>query len=1205
MVNKTQFYKTKVALAVVLSLGLAACGDSDGDANTATSESVVEDNGGNTVEQAQGSGTVQGTVQDTNGLPVLGATVSIAGQSMVTDASGYYHFTNVPVAGVDGSNSANEDQGAYLVTITGPDGYASATVSVTSQNIQIDSGNNGSNGENTTNNGEQITWFDGFLAQADTANLPMFSAQVTGVLRNCKTGAALPAGVTVALDFWKITGTGTNAGSNVNVGVPTFTATTGAGGVFSFDALPTDSDLTLAVEGYTSVANDGTATEFELGGVSTTAEGIVNNLGDTNVCVITSNDDVDPYITNVTGYIEETKDSGGHTWGVLNRGVNQTFTIWFNEAVDADRFNTDDVLATLGEDSYLTIDTATLSDDATSLTVVLTEALDEGDKVAFFIPKADATDVAGNFFSITANDNLDPEIEFDDLTTANSGKASYLRVNLCIFIEPTTGGSGTGTQIVDDKSGEDGDSALLAEYSNAFVDSREDNNDSVIQQINGADSAERLSVFRAIQGGVARTSSTETAAVAGTTITLSDTPAAIASYTVNGTVTPVTSVAGDVLTVPAYAAGDVLVVSYIPATYVDTSTRIAIEFEGSATATSGSDSVASTTNNPTLDVDNVSHNSKVTINYTDDLDVTTKTEKVTVTDQAKPTTVIQDDYDLHGYNNTGTYTATVSTSGQAQYGNGGETSNPGVSDIPGNPTIYIQPRHLAQKGTNNVAPVRGTEFDELVADMSDRLGSGESAATGAYSVLGEFASTDNTLTAALYDAEAFEDWTVGQNIGVAFSEEIALATGAPIYTGTAAYINGYTAENSVTSDVDSNANVLLANNNTVAVEADLVIFNATDVVGLANDDHGSILAFTDAVADIVGNVADADTNAQVVLLDAMPPMVTSALWNGTQLIVTFNEAISLSSTASNLTVYSPVSASATPGSVGVTTTNGTLTDNGTTLTVELSTSEASVISTLFADGANDEFLYEDNSSSTGEENHAVLAWDGISDTNGNEWETFNYNTVSPVNRYDVRAPRFLMVNGVGTFTYSVATTGYEDAAGTGAGADADGNVSFTITFTHPIDLTSSYDATVDTTLTPTALALAIENGDTGSNGLGTNWSVTGAAGATSSKLSFTTATASDVGVMNAIFSMDDIGTASADADTGTPAVFATVPATEDEASATIVISPDFRTITLNIDAASSGVNFGNSDFIFNTVVDSALIDGAKATAGAFNWQNTK
>ena len=149
MVNKTQFYKTKVALAVVLSLGLAACGDSDGDAgSTSVSESVVEGNGGNTVEQAQGTGSVQGTVLDTNGLPVMGATVSLAGQSVVTDASGYYYFTDVPVSGVSGANDSATAT-PYTVTITAPEGYAGATVSVTTANIQLDSGNNGTNAKIT------------------------------------------------------------------------------------------------------------------------------------------------------------------------------------------------------------------------------------------------------------------------------------------------------------------------------------------------------------------------------------------------------------------------------------------------------------------------------------------------------------------------------------------------------------------------------------------------------------------------------------------------------------------------------------------------------------------------------------------------------------------------------------------------------------------------------------------------------------------------------------------------------------------------------------------------------------------------------------------------------------------------------------------------------------------------------------------------
>jgi len=405
MVNKTQFYKTKVALAVVLSLGLAACGDSDGDANT--SNSVVEDNGGNTSGQAQGTGSVQGTVLDTNGLPVMGATVSLAGSTVTTDASGYYHFTSVPLSGVDGSNDPN-GASAYTVTITGPEGYANAQVSVTTNNIQIDSGNNGDNNDTTTANGEQITWFDGFLAQAETANLPMFSSTVTGVLRNCDTGAALPAGVKVALDFTGIDTTGTNTGTNVNIGVPTFTTTTDASGLFSFDALPTDSDFTLAVEGYaadTAGSLPGSATEAVVANITTTSEGIINNIGDLNVCMITSNDGIAPYIASVDSTIN-TNTGEGYSWGVLSQGIDGTggIVLRFNEALDQSLINTAAVVVTSQVDfsdlsageKIEAVESAVVADDGLSMTITLATALPEKTKFSVWMPRHEYQDTSAN-----------------------------------------------------------------------------------------------------------------------------------------------------------------------------------------------------------------------------------------------------------------------------------------------------------------------------------------------------------------------------------------------------------------------------------------------------------------------------------------------------------------------------------------------------------------------------------------------------------------------------------------------------------------------------------------------------------------------------------------------------------------------------------------------------------------------------------------
>ncbi|MCI2285021.1 carboxypeptidase-like regulatory domain-containing protein [Colwellia sp. MSW7] len=127
MVNKTQFYKTKVALAVVLSLGLAACGDSDGDeGSTSTSNTTVDAPQNSTSEQHGLTGTISGKVQDTNGRAVVGAMVYFMGQETTTDAGGNYVFADVLVTNLNGNNDngtgneVDEIPSALTVTIMGP-----------------------------------------------------------------------------------------------------------------------------------------------------------------------------------------------------------------------------------------------------------------------------------------------------------------------------------------------------------------------------------------------------------------------------------------------------------------------------------------------------------------------------------------------------------------------------------------------------------------------------------------------------------------------------------------------------------------------------------------------------------------------------------------------------------------------------------------------------------------------------------------------------------------------------------------------------------------------------------------------------------------------------------------------------------------------------------------------------------------------------
>lgn len=1225
MDNKTQsfqFRKTKLALAVAMTVSLAACGVDGDEGSVSTSNATADASQPTSVDQAMPTGSIAGVVLDTNGMPVVGATVSVAGMTTTTDESGSYKVDDAQVTNVAG---ADDDTGhsAFIVVIQSPAGYASTVTVDVKPEAQVDAANNDSVGTPLT------TFVDGFLAQADTAVVPKMESTVEGYLRNNTTGEPI-ANATMTLDF---TGIASGAGSTVSpvsenqsTSGDSITVVTDATGHFMFTGVANDSTYNININGYTRAAAPGGGSTV----AGTTAEGVTNWVGDINVVANASGDSKAPYVANVVGWIQQSATSGGVQYGMLNRGVDQVFTVQFSEAVNAASFNADDVLVTLGNSEYLATESVVLAEDGRSVTVTLAEALDEGDKISIFMPWADATDLAGNYFSTTVNGGDASattaeagKVDFDASQTAVSGKAGYLRVNLCVFIEPSSG-EGTATQVVDQSAGVDGGSSALAAYSNAYIDSREDSGDGVVQQINGSDSAERLSVFRAIQGN-ATSSATFSGDGAQTVFTLASDPVGILSVTVGGTETAVTVSGADITfgAAPAAAANNI-VVNYVASNYDDRATRVTIAFDGSATATASAGSSGVTVaNNPWtgdntvpssasswahyFDFNSIDHGDYGRIKYTDDLGVQTKDEFIQVFDNAKPTTVIQDSYDLHGYNNEGTYTATVTTSGQAQYGNGGETSHAGINDVPGNPTLYIQPRHLAQKGTNGAVPARGSEFNTLTTGMVGRLGANEAPAAPApnESSLTTFDANSTTeLAAPLYDAAAIAGWTVSQDIGVGFSEFLSTTIGTPTYTGTTA-ISGLVVENTVDKDVDGNQNVTLSNvGANDDIEADLVLFTTADVVGMANNDNGAIMGFAGAVSDSRGNTADADSNAQVVILDAMPPMVTSATWTGTELVMSFNEPLrALNTTARNIQVWNPVDASAGgSGAIGVTTANGSLSNDMQTLTVSLTTGQANAIANAMQDGNDNEFLYNDDADATDEENHAVLAWDGIQDANFNAWSTFDDGTAPLDTRYETRAPRFLLVNGVGTFTYSVATSGYLDNDGTPG--DEDGAVTFTITFTHPIDLTSPADVAVDGTLTATALGSAINAAEGGAG-----WSAPGGAAVgqpgVQSTLSWNTVAAADVAIIEAIFSVNDIGAANAaagdNADAGT---FSNGPVANDQAQASVSISADRRVITLNITTEAEGVRFGVTDFLFDTVVDSTLINGAQTSAGRFNWQNT-
>lgn len=1059
MVNKTQFYKTKVALAVVLSLGLAACGDSDGDeGSTSTSTSVS--NATNPIVETQNAlkGTISGKVQDTNGRAVAGAMVYFMGKETTTDAGGNYVFADVLVTNLNGNNDngtgneADEIPSSLTVTIMGPAGYLSAVVNVTPQAVVNNTGTNTANGASADVTAS--TFVDGFAAEAGIAVIAQENAMVTGYLR---TGNATPAaGETVYLDFTGYSpanatlagSAGGTAGAVVTITPGEYTAVTAADGSFTFENVPADSAFVLGVKGKTiSTADTDSSGVIATDGaiaVATPFEQDENFVGTfeivDNKFAVEVDSEYNPWVASVNGVLNPTVGvvDGGITYGDLNDGINKEVVINFSEALNTTTFDATKVKVAETGGQYLT-QTSTLSADGKSLTVVFDTELAPGTKFTVFIDQASSIDDEGNALNITRNitnaavdtntppyaDGSVTTIVYDALSPITT-KAKYIQVNLCTYIDGSTGVEGaTAAQVFDESTSADGTTTGLQAYSDAFRDAEnsEDNGDGTatdIAQLNGQvteTSAKLKALGDAVLG------------VIGAGETIDDVDADFPWVTVfTGTASKYS-------------------INKTTQDTVDTAVAANTVFTAtSSTKANGADH----------GVDASKDGDKIKVTFMDDFNVAAASETVTLIDALPPVTVLQENYNLYSV---GGYAQILSTAGEADYGDGGEISNDGTSATAGNPLIWIQPRHLQQKGTNNAAPLRNaTNTYGSLLNLSGRIDTGETAT--------DMDSSTFILGRPTYDATGYTAWAaipVSNEIGIDFSENVATTTTAPSPTGISTGLSGYVANNNVANNVDGQP---------LALGADLVQVTVANIMTLANTDNTGFLDFVGAVRDTSTseNVATAATNAKVIFRDAMPPLMTKAGWNGTNITMVFNEAVSITSTTT-VTLTHPVTGAdqvvTLDPSVAATSNTG-FTMSADNKTVTVNTVGVAGISGFFAGDttanapAEDEYYYDDGGNSTADDQHAIIRWDNINDANGNNWNTFTTGVADAdgngatftgyAARYQVEAPQFLAVNELGTFTVSPQNIIGLSANGA---QDADGNFVLTLNFSHPIDVTNA------------------------------------------------------------------------------------------------------------------------------------------------------
>jgi hypothetical protein len=968
-------------------------------------------------------------------------------------------------------NEADEIPSSLTVTITGPEGYLSAVVNVTPQAVVNNTGTNTANGGSADVTAS--TFIDGFAAEAGVAVIAEENSMVTGYLR---IGNSTPAaGETVYLDFTGYAAPNTTlagsaggtAGAAVTLTPGEYSAVTAADGSFTFENVPADSTFVLGVKGKTisTADTDATSNGSFIGvigtdgtiAVATPFEQDENFVGTFEVIdnEFAVEEDVRyaPWVASVNGVLNPTVGvvDGSVTYGDLDDGINKEIVINFSEALDTTKFDTSKVKVAETGAQYLATDSVTLSPDGLSLTVVFTEELAPGTKFTVFISQASSIDDEGNALVITRDitnaatatnaapfaDGSNTTIVYDDLSPITT-KAKYIEVNLCTYLDGSSGVDGaTAAQVFDEDTAADGTTAGLQSYSDAFRDAEDSETNgngtaTDIAQLNGQ-VAETTAKLKALGDAVL--------SVIGAGETIDEVDADFPWVTIN----------------TGNASSFTIGTGSADANVVKIADDTAVPYAGATTTTAAiAASAASASVGVDYGVDGAKDGDKVTVTFMDDFGVAAASEEVTLIDALPPVTVLQENYNLYSV---GGYAQILSTAGEADYGDGGEVSNDGTSATAGNPLIWIQPRHLQQKGTNNAAPSRdATNTYGSLLDLSGRLDANETAT--------DMDSSTFILGRPTYDATAYAAWAavpVTNEIGIDFSENVATTTTAPTPTGISTGLSGYVANNNVATNVDGQA---------LAIGADLVQVTVADIMSLANTDNTGFLDFADAVRDTstAENVANAATNAKVIFRDAMPPLMTNAGWDGSNLTMVFNEPVSITA-ATTVQLTHPVSGADIPVTLDPAvsaTLNTGFTMSADNKTVTVNTTGVAGISAIFAGDttanvpAEDEYFYDDGGNSTADDQHAIIRWDNINDANGNDWDTFTVNAadadglgatnVAYAARYQVEAPQFLAVNELGAFTVSPQNIIGLDANG---GLDADGNFVLTLDFSHPIDVTNA------------------------------------------------------------------------------------------------------------------------------------------------------
>ena len=1019
------FKKAKLATAIALvsSTTLLTGCLVDGDKSSAlTTNSTTAETGNNSVRVSAPVGTVMGTVIDTNGNPIVGATVFAGNRSATTSSGGTYELANIPVTGIEITDKGDYLGGSVRLVIVPPAGFLGGIVTVQPSAV-IDNGRSDQGTTEETSSGSTNNFIDGFTAVAGEAVLPAIGSEgatVTGVLRNSVTHEPI-ANQTLNLELEDVNGsahTGNN-GDEISYTTVSYPATTAADGSFTVAGLPNDSDLTFIIGGHhvSSVSTNA----FGGQGVVTNDEVEVIHVGNVYASPITSNDTKSPFVTA----IEEV--ASNVTRAKLHDDTTTVLTVHFSEPVVSSMIDVNSVIVRdLTVDAYIPV-TVVAAADARSMTITGASDFTAGSQLDIYMLKVDFQDIEGNL--LDDDDSLGGnavKYDFDDV----DGNTDYAKLQVEVYRELNQNAAVVTNLVqatVDDsplRLASDLDTA-----SSTFADVDMAMTANGIQQLNTADATIDTRIT-ALIGALDKAGLVDASGVI--------------IYNDDGT--PNTGNLG----LNAGVSIDVARVSFTPSNASDymyrierngvaLNTDIVIDSQSSPDAKSTDTGVGVGTIEPQTDssmadfqataiaftVSGVNPGDMIYIQSMDDFGNPGSETSITLADNVPVTTSLQDSY--------GEQDLTSSSVYGSHYGNGGELSNLGDQALIGVPLLNINAGMLSDQGAVPTAPT----LDSLFAGNKK-----DTATNSAYITAG------NT-----YDATAYTAWSAApqRTIGVSFTENLAWVTplagdsmkpavgaaNSPTTTATAG-LSAWGIMNDVTRTSDDQA-----------INVDLAVVSIANIFTLGNVDgqNARDINFSDVVADAEGNLST-NANAKVVINDELPPIMTQAVYSKDattgepEITLTFNEVVKINTddtvafiTVGGVNVFLHEDTIAAHNAAP----SATVTIPFTTATTAGKNLQVTNRSGVFTLGDYEETgLTSTADDATG---HVAITYSNVQDNFGNTWSADDAN---------VTPPTFAGFDALGTI--ELASVSAIAAIGTVQ--------TVTFTLTHPIDVAQLFtDAT--------------------------------------------------------------------------------------------------------------------------------------------------